>query len=291
MSTRFATKDALKDALRKQKIVAGNSDLAEAIAQTGEAIDVPAKTTLIHQGGEDDDVYLVVSGSFHIVVNGKTIARRIATDHIGEMAAFLPLQRRAASVVAHEDAVVVRLSNEQIADLGNRFAQIWRFFALELAHRLEQRNILATAPSDQDIRILILASSPKSAIAHAIRNACEADRFNVVLWTDGAFGASGYAVDKLEESLDQSDVAIALVDPHEKTVSRDSVIFELGFFMGRLGRHRTFLVEPRAEEMKLPSELAGIGTITYNASHDPAQAAAHACNKLRKAIHELGPNR
>jgi predicted nucleotide-binding protein len=290
MTGRFASKDALTDALKKQKIVAGNTELAAAIAEAGELIEVPAGTRIIDQGGDDDEVYLILAGSFHIVVNDKTIARRIANDHVGEMAAILPLQRRAAGVVAHEDSIVVRLSNAQVEELGSRFSQIWRFFAIELAHRLEQRNAAATAANDT-VRVFIMASSATGKIARALQNQCEGNHFNVVLWAEGAFGAGGYAVDKLEHVLDQSDIAIAVVEPHEKSSSQANVIFELGFFMGRLGRHRTFLVEPRTGEMKLPSELAGIGIITYDPKQEPEQAVAASCDKLRGAIHEVGPNR
>jgi predicted nucleotide-binding protein len=290
MTGRFATKAALTDALKKQKIVAGNTDLAEAIAGRANVMEVPARTALVHQGGEDDDVYLILDGSFHITVNGRTLARRTATDHIGEMAALLPLQRRAASVVAHEDSVVVKLSNSQINELGNRFPQIWRFLALELAHRLEQRNALASSGGD-GVRVFILASSVGSEIGRAVESACADHSFQAVVWSEGSFGAGSYAVDKLEEVLDRSDVAIAIIDPEENAASRDSVIFELGFFMGRLGRHRTFLVEPRAEDLKLPPELAGINAITYNPAQDSTQAGAGVCKRLAKVIRELGPNR
>ncbi|HWF10878.1 MAG TPA: TIR domain-containing protein [Bryobacteraceae bacterium] len=290
MTGRFATKAALTDALKKQKIIAGNADLAEAIAGRANVMEVPAKTVLIHQGGEDNDVYLILDGSFHITVNGRTLARRIATDHIGEMAALLPLQRRAANVVAHEDSVVVKLSNSQISELGNRFPQIWRFLALELAHRLEQRNALASSGGD-GVRVFILASSADSEIGRAVESACADHGFQAVVWSEGSFGAGSYAVDKLEEVLDRSDVAIAIIDPQENAASRDSVIFELGFFMGRLGRHRTFLVEPRAEDLKLPPEFGGIHAVTYNPAHDSAQAGAGVCKRLAKAIRELGPTR
>ena len=33
--------------------------------------------------------------------------------------------------------------------------------------------------------------------------------------------------------------------------------------MGRLGRRRTFLVEPLGEEIKLPSDLLGLSGLTY----------------------------
>src|SRR5579862_2751867 len=121
MSARFAAnRNALVDALKRQRMISGNVELAERIATIGEVIDAPDGTVIIRQGADDNEVYLVVAGSFHIVVNGKTIARRTANDHVGEMAAILPVQRRAASVIAGEDSVAVRLSDSQMAELGER---------------------------------------------------------------------------------------------------------------------------------------------------------------------------
>jgi CRP/FNR family cyclic AMP-dependent transcriptional regulator len=297
MDSRFAEKNARVEALKQQRIVAGDAGLAERIASIGELIDVPVGTAIIQQGGDDNEVYLILAGTFHIVVNGKTIARRTATDHIGEMAAILPVQRRAASAIAHEDSVAVRLSDSQVVELGNEYPQIWRCFALELAHRLEQRNAAATAVNKK-VRVFIMASAEASEIARAVHDGFRDEPFHVVIWTDGLFRGSNYAIDTLESELDRSDVAIAIsgpdiVGPDREGSSRDNIIFELGFFMGRLGRHRTFLIEPRHEELKLPSELAGINTITYKFAdgREPAEALAPACHQLRKIIHELGPNR
>jgi CRP/FNR family cyclic AMP-dependent transcriptional regulator len=289
MNGRFARKNVLVDALKQQKIVSGNKDLAERIASIGELIEVPEGTAIIRQGDDDTDVYLIVSGSFHIAINGKTIARRIPSDHVGEMAAILPVQRRAASVVAHEPSAAVKLSNSQMAELGAQFPEIWRCFARELAHRVEQRNILATAVNEK-VRIFIMAPAAADQIAHAVHNAFKGERFQVVIWTDEAF--QNYDIDSLEEMVDQSDVAITIVEPAGKESSRDEIIFELGFLMGRLGRHRTFLIEPQTEKIKL-SEIAGINTITYRFAgyQDLSTALEPACEKLRNAIRDLGPNR
>jgi len=61
--------------------------------------------------------------------------------------------------------------------------------------------------------------------------------------------------------------------------------------MGRLGRHRSLLLEPRGEAVKLPSDLSGITTIPYK--YDPKDLSAvlgPACNRIRDVINELGPN-
>ncbi|MGB9028161.1 MAG: TIR domain-containing protein, partial [Rhodomicrobium sp.] len=73
---------------------------------------------------------------------------------------------------------------------------------------------------------------------------------------------------------------------------RDNVIFELGLFMGRLGRSRAILMEPREEKVKLPSDLSGITTISYRFEKggDAAALMAPACNALRDHIIALGPN-
>jgi CRP/FNR family transcriptional regulator, cyclic AMP receptor protein len=287
----------LVDALRSQKIVAGNMELAERLAESGSLVEVAPGTSIIHQAAEDDDVFLIISGAFDIVVNGRKVARRFAYDHVGEMAAIQPTQLRSATVTATEKSVVLKLTEPQLTEVAKLYPDVWRFIAKELARRLEQRNAHVTATHDK-IRIFIISSAEALEIARTIQNAFEYD-FTVVVWTDGVFRASWYPVESLERQLDQSDFAIAVAQPDDITESRgkssatarDNVIFELGMFIGRIGRQRSFLVEPRGEEAKLPSDLSGITALSYK--YDPsdlAAAVAPACNRIRKIVRELGPN-
>jgi predicted nucleotide-binding protein len=302
MKNRFAGesgKRILLEILREQKMVGGNAELASRIASEGALTSVTAGESIIEQGADDNDLYLIVAGSFDVIVNGKVVNRRIPNDHVGEMAAIQPTQRRSATIRAREDSVVIRLSEEQLTALAIRYPNIYLSFAKELARRLEQRNALVNRVNDK-IRVFIISSAEALEIARAIQNAFDHDDFSVVVWTDGVFCAGKYAIESLERALDQSDVAIAVAEPDDMTHSkgqwkpspRDNVIFELGFFMGRLGRHRALLVEPRGEEIKLPSDLAGINTISYKYDKNHlASAIAPACNRLRDLIKELGPNR
>src|SRR2546421_12180916 len=113
MKERFegaAGRRLLIDALKTQKMVAGNSALAEELARLAEVVEVKAGEKIIHQGASDNGIFFILTGSFNIVVNGKVVAKRGANDHIGEMAAIEPAQSRTASVVADEDSVVCKLS-------------------------------------------------------------------------------------------------------------------------------------------------------------------------------------
>ena len=60
-----------------------------------------------------------------------------------------------------------------------------------------------------------------------------------------------------------------------KNVARDNVIFELGLFMGGLGRERTFMVYDRSRPPDLPSDLAGVTAATF---------APHASGNLDAAV-------
>jgi predicted nucleotide-binding protein len=288
----------LVDVLREQKIVGGNEALADEIARVGELRDVERGTALVEQNGEDSDCFLILSGTFTILVNGKKVATRGPTDHVGEMAAIQPSQRRSATVVAAEPAVVLRLTEPQLSALGQKYPNVYRAIAKELARRLMQRNLLMTALREK-IRVFIISSVEALPIARAVQNAFEHDPFTVVIWTDGVFRASQYPVESLERELDQSDFAIAIAQPDDQTESReqtkptprDNVIFELGFFMGRIGRHRSLLLEPRGDEVKLPSDLTGITAIAYKYDRSSVAAAmGPACNRVRDIINDLGPN-
>lgn len=289
----------LVDALKEQKLVRGNDVIASRIADAGELVQVEPGTIVIEQGGSDNDVFLVLAGSFDIVINGRLIAKRGPGDHLGEMAAIQPSQARSAAVIASTMSVVIRLSNSSFLELANTYPDVWRQIARELARRLEQRNALVATTHDK-VRVFIISSAEALPIARAIENAFEYDPFHVTVWTDGVFRASWYPVESLEAQLDSSDFAIAIASPDDviesrgksAEVARDNVIFELGLFIGRLGRKRSLLLEPRGEEVKLPSDLKGITTIPYRpaSGKDAPAVLGPACNRMREIILDLGPN-
>lgn len=285
--------------LATQKMVAGNRELAEQIDDRIKLRLVAPDEMLIEQGGADNDVHLVFTGSLNIVVNGRIVGKRGPGDHVGEMAAIEPAQRRSASVIAIEETVVATISEPDLAELGAKYPEIYRCIAKELARRIFQRNALVSAAHDT-IRVFIISSVESLSVARIIQNAFEHDKFTTTVWTDGVFKVASYTLQSLEDAIEDSDFAIAIAHADDVTECRgkdwpsprDNVIFELGLFMGRLGKQRAILMEPRDEGVKLPSDLAGITTISYRYSpgRDAAAMMAPACNALREHIVGLGPN-
>jgi CRP/FNR family cyclic AMP-dependent transcriptional regulator len=299
MIERFQERSVLLEALMEQKLIRGDRAIAESVADGGDLFEVEIGVAIVQQGGFDNDVFLILAGSVDIVVNGRVIAKRGPSDHVGEMAAIQPSQLRSATVIASTACVVLRVRNPRFIEIATTHPEIWRTLARELARRLEQRNALVTSTHEK-IRVFIISSTEALPVARAVQNAFEYDPFFVTVWTDGVFRASWYPVESLEDQLDNSDFAIAIASPDDVVESRgksaasarDNVIFELGLFIGRLGRKRAFLVEPRGEEVKLPSDLSGITAVTYNAaaSSELGPAVGPACNRMRTIIHDLGPN-
>ena len=66
---------------------------------------------------------------------------------------------------------------------------------------------------------------------------------------------------------------------------------ELGLFMGALGRERSFIVKPRGEDIKVPSDLLGLKPLEYsNGTTDTVSArVAPICNEIRNTVRTLGP--
>jgi CRP/FNR family cyclic AMP-dependent transcriptional regulator len=287
------------EAFAAQKLVAGNRLLADALDAKAQLLQVHQGQVLIEQGAADNDVYLILAGAFDINVNGHVIRRRIPNDHVGEMAAVEPAQRRSATVIAAEESVVAKITEADFAELGRSYPEIYLYIARELARRLLQRNALIGQARDK-IRVFIISSAESLDVARIIQNAFAHDPFLTVIWTDGVFRVSNYTLQSLEDAVDNSDFAIAVAHADDITESkgkawpapRDNVIFELGLFMGRLGKSRAILMEPRDEGVKLPSDMAGITTIPYRYAKGPDAAAlmGPACNYLRDHILQLGLN-
>lgn len=276
---------------------AGSLESREEAAQRGELVEFQSGETIIEQGADSNEVHLILAGSCDVIVNGRRIGVRGPGNHVGEMAAVQPTQPRSATIVAAERTVVLRLSEAAFADIAGKHPQLYRSIAQELSRRLLARNVMIGAFREQ-IRVFIICSAEALPIARIIAGAFEFDAFSVEIWNEGCFKVSNYTLQDLEAAVDNSDFAIAHADDVTESrdtawpAPRDNVIFELGLFMGRLGRSRAVLMEPRDQDIKLPSDLAGITTIAYRFEKggENERLMGPACNRLRNHIQALGPN-
>jgi predicted nucleotide-binding protein len=92
---------------------------------------------------------------------------------------------------------------------------------------------------------------------------------NTVIWSQGVFGLSRGTLETLVEKAPSFTHAILVLTPddmltkraNESRAARDNVLFELGLFMGALGRERTFVVTEKS--VQLPTDLAGVATVSF----------------------------
>lgn len=284
--------------LTEHRLVANQEDLAERLVSVGELVEGSVGTPFINQGDVTSDIFLIITGKVEVRVNNKVIAHRFPGDHVGEMAAIEPTQPRSATLIPVEPTVLLKVSESDFSDTAVQFPNVWKRIASTLARRLMQRNHLVTEKRER-IKVFIMSSVEALPIVDLIIRQFEHDKFLAVAWKNGVFRASNYTLDELEAQLDDSDFAIAVAHSDDVVISRkeqwpavrDNVIFELGMFMGRLGRQRAFLLEPRDTGLTLPSDLAGMTTVPYR--YEPGKhamdAIAPACAALRELIMTSGP--
>jgi len=143
--------------------------------------------------------------------------------------------------------------------------------------------------------IFIGSSVEGLKIAQAIQENLEYDA-NVSIWTQGIFKLSSNVLTDLLNSLGSFDFAIfvfnaddiVIIKGDKYSAARDNVIFELGLFMGKLGKDRVFYLIPSdIENLRLPSDLIGVTPGTYNNDRRDANLVAAVgtfCNQVRQAI-------
>ena len=298
MKERFegASRSNLIDALRRQELIAGDKTLAEAFAAAGSLEEYQKGDRLIAEGAADNDLYLLVAGSVAVVAKGNNVATRKAGQSLGEMAAAEPAQPRSASCVALETVVALKIGNGEFNRLGEAHPQIWKPLTRELSRRLYERNKLIRAPNESP-RLFIISSAEALDVAREVQRALAHDVLGTV-WPDGVFFAGGYSLEALENAVEGSDFAVAIAEPDDIVESkgkrsptlRDNVLFELGLFMGKLTRYRTFLVHPHVKDLKLPSDLQGLTLLSYEPSK-PADLPARlgpVCTEIRTIVRNLG---
>jgi CRP-like cAMP-binding protein len=151
MIERFQDRDVLLEALRSQKLLLGNEELVKAVADDPglmQLIEMKEGSVLIEQGGDDNDLYLILAGSVDVLVNGRKVAERHPGDSVGEMAATLPHMRRSATVRLSSAGVLGKVTAASLSSLGSRYCSVWRQVAKVVTERLYQRNSFVSTSND-----------------------------------------------------------------------------------------------------------------------------------------------
>lgn len=118
---------------------------------------------------------------------------------------------------------------------------------------------------------------------------------DITVWSQGVFSLSVTPLDSITEALNSSDFGIFVFSPDDETkmrgnlsdTVRDNVIFELGLFIGKLGKRRCFIVMPDNINFHIPTDLVGVTPAKYSGKRDRSEIAAAlgpACHEIRQAM-------
>ena len=147
-------------------------------------------------------------------------------------------------------------------------------------------------------RVFIGSSVESLPIADAIAENLEFDA-EVTIWRNGTFNLSSYALDDLITKAKSVDFSIFIFSPddltvmrsREKYVVRDNVVFELGLFIGAIGKNRCFIVKPRDVELHFPSDLLGITPTDFDSNRsddDLASSLNYSATQIKRAFKDRG---
>lgn len=290
-------REKLVDAITQQRIVNGDRALAERLASLGELVSFATGKTICQQGGADDDVYFLVHGKVEVFVNHQHVATREGGTVVGEMVAVASMACRSATLKAATDVTALKVTAEQFKKAGESSVTFWRLCAQLVGERLQERAKFHLPANPAPI-MFVGSSVEGLSVAQEIEARMKHDKVIVRLWTNDVFGPSRVPIDDLLAQVEQADFALFVFGPDDQIQSRDdthatprdNVIFEMGLFLGRLGRERVFRVQDADIDLKIPSDLTGVSPITYKCKPgcNMSDVVGTVCTDLRKVISSKG---
>jgi len=147
-------------------------------------------------------------------------------------------------------------------------------------------------------RLFIASSIESLPVAEAV-NVNLDHEMEVTVWKNGTFKLSSSTIDDLVEKSSAVDFALFIFTPddissirsRQEHVVRDNVIFEMGLFVGAIGKSRSFILKPRDIEMHLPTDLLGVTPADYDSSRsdgDMVSATNRACALIKTEVARIG---
>ncbi|KQV15005.1 hypothetical protein ASC97_31420 [Rhizobium sp. Root1203] len=283
------------DALKEQRIILGNKDASEELLTRGHLLTFMPGDPLIMEGDWSNSLFFILAGAVKIEIKGSLVNQRVAGQHVGEMAMIDPGKPRSAQVTATSPTVALVISEEDFSAVAGNHPDLWRQLAKELAERLRERS-KGIRQSHTDPHVFIASASESCRVTEAFKAKLESTGAKVTIWTEGVFSPGDHTMESLSIQLDLMDFAVAIFSPDdkvksrgkEKSAPRDNTIFELGLFAGKIGRDRSFFAVPAKEQVKIPSDLAGITSVRYKTDPISGLDVDDACAAIASRIKEKG---
>lgn len=146
-------------------------------------------------------------------------------------------------------------------------------------------------------RIFIGSASESLGIARMLERRLHL-KAEVVMWDAVMVAIGETSLDALINIVDTVDFAILVFSNDDKVLSRgidfdaprDNIIFELGLFMSKLGKNRTFIVN-NSIGLKIPTDLAGVTYAILDSNRQDknlAAAVSPVCTEIEMQLEKHG---
>ncbi len=131
------------------------------------------------------------------------------------------------------------------------------------------------------LKVFVASSSEQLPVARELAETLRRQPgLAVECWDEEVFAFSQSYIESLEAQLDRADFALVILTADDSAnvrrkkvnLPRDNVIFELGLFIGRLGRQRCFFFVDADSDTRIASDLSGVEPVNFY--RDAAAVAA-----------------
>jgi NTE family protein/lysophospholipid hydrolase len=152
-----------------------NPEMLTSIEREVEWLHLPFGQALFHQGDQESDLYLLVSGCLQVCVDKEGIERKVAEikrgEIVGEMAMFTG-DKRTASIYAMRDSDLVRITREAFERIIASHPNIMMYFIQFLVRRMQGMSAVARK-HDKTLSIAIIPGSHDAPLTEFTRRLVE----------------------------------------------------------------------------------------------------------------------
>jgi NTE family protein/lysophospholipid hydrolase len=154
-----------------------NPEMLTSIEEEVEWVHLPFGQALFHQGDQESDLYLLVSGRLQVCVGGKDGAERKVAEIkrgeiVGEMAMFTG-DNRTASIYAMRDSDLVRISREAFERIIASHPNIMMYFIQFIVKRMQGMSAVAKH-REKSLSLAVIPGSAEAPLADFTRRLVDA---------------------------------------------------------------------------------------------------------------------